>query len=178
MISTCAILPLAIVNLSTRCKMRIRRQDDPQFSVDERRLREAHGLRKSDYAPGPSDCALGPSACAANLSRGTWTRCGFVNANKRVRIEHGDEPFEISGAEGREEGVDQRALLRAGGLGNCVYALHPAACATGELPRGVRRAPDNLGDFFERHIEHIVQDESEALVGSEAVKYHKQGNAD
>jgi hypothetical protein len=53
-----------------------------------------------------------------------------------------------------------------------------AACAAGELPRGVGRAPHNLGDFLEGQIEHIVQDESEALGGNEAVKYHEQSDAD
>jgi hypothetical protein len=91
----------------------VRRQDDPQFSVDERRLREAHGLRKSDYALAPSDCAFGPGTRAASLSRGAWTRACFVNANNHVWIEHGDESFDVSGAEGRKESVDQRALLRA-----------------------------------------------------------------
>jgi hypothetical protein len=135
-------------------------------------------VRKSDYALAPSDCAFGPATRAANLSRGARTSAGFVNANKHVRIEHGDESFDVSGAEGREEGVDHRALLRTGGPRNCVCALHAAACAAGKLPRGVGRASHNLGDFFEGHIEHIVQDESEALGGSEAVKYHEQSDAD
>jgi hypothetical protein len=56
-----------------------------------------------------------------------------------------------------------------------VYAAARPAC---ELARGGRRAVDDRGDLVERHGEHVVQHERQALGRRQRLQHHEQGEAD
>jgi hypothetical protein len=57
-------------------------------------------------------------------------------------------------------------------------APHAAAGPARELPRGIRRPVDDSGDLVERHPEHVVQHEGQALGRRQRVEHDEQRQAD
>jgi hypothetical protein len=74
---------------------------------------------------------------------------------------------EVAVARGGEERIDERALLGEVGVFVGGGAAHAPAGAAGELARGAGGRADDGSDLRERHGEHVVQDEGEALGGRE-----------
>jgi hypothetical protein len=91
-----------------------RSDDQADRSVDECRL-------CGDCATGGGDCALRPVLRAADLSHGLDRLGCSVGCDDDIRVEHGDERVEVSGAQGGEEGIDDLALTDEIGT-SCVSA--------------------------------------------------------
>jgi hypothetical protein len=70
-------------------------------------------------------------------------------------------------------GVLERARVGAG-----VLALDAASRAAGQLAGGWSVASDDRGDLLERHAEHVVQHERDALGGRERVENDEQREPD
>jgi hypothetical protein len=102
-----------------------------------------------------------------------------VGSQHDVGIENVDEGVEVAGTGRPEEGVDYRSLAGEVGLRNPeIRSLHTATGPAGELPCGRWSSTDRGSDLVERQLEHVVQDEREALGRSERVEYHKEREAD
>jgi hypothetical protein len=86
-------------------EMAERRQDNADVSIDEGWLCRAHGSRKGDGA-------FGPIARAVDLDGRAGSSRTRVHPRHNIGVEHGDQCFHISGAQGGEEGIDDLALLR------------------------------------------------------------------
>ena len=135
----------------------------PGIAVDEdpgRRLRElteAHrlpgdGLRAADQRDVSSGRAAPPS-----------------ERTDDVRVEDGEEAFEVTVTRRREEGVDDGPLAIQIDVGHG-RALDAATGTARELPRRRRRPADDRCDLVERHGEDVVQHEGDPFGGRQGVE--------
>lgn len=148
-----------------------RSDDEADFAVDECRLCGA-------CAAGGDDCALRPILCAADFPlRFDWLG-DSIGADDNVGIEHGNECAEIAGAQSGEERVHDFALAGEIGVSTGVCALDTSAGTACELARRGGGAADDGGDLFEGNSEEVVQDEADALRGSESVEDNEEREAD
>ena len=131
--SISAIFPQVIVKLSTLYSRPRGAQTESHRPVDERRLHESGNLRECE-------CPRGPVPRPTDLPRRTPTRRSFVHSHHDIWVEYREKAFEVTGAQGSEEGVDHTSLLGKFGIGNRGGSLH-AACAARELSCRGRRAP-------------------------------------
>jgi hypothetical protein len=113
--------------------------DESHRPVDERQLHESGNLRECE-------CPCGPVPRPTDLPRRTRTRQSFVYSHHDIWVEYREKAFEVTAAQGSEEGVDHISLLGKVGIGNRGGSLHAAA----------RRKPEasnvsgfqKLGDFM------------------------------
>ena len=118
-----------------------------------------------------------PAAPRVSGAAPSWTAV-CVGAQHDVGVEDGEQRVEVALAGGREERVDELGLPQPVGVRSHVLSLHPASRAAGELPGGRCAAPDDRRDLVERHGEHVVQHEGDALGGRQRVEHDQQGEAD
>ena len=147
----------------------VSRHDEPGGAVDERGTREGGQTREGE-AP------LGNGEGATHLPRASPPRAA-VDAEYDVGVEHRNQRVEVSAPRGGEEGVDELSLadrieVRYRGT------LHPAACATGELPCRGGRALHQRSDLVERDREHVVQHEREPLGRCQRLEHDEQREPD
>jgi hypothetical protein len=90
--------------------------------------------------------------------------------DQNVPIENGDQAFEVSGAQGFQEGIDDGAILRTLGVRGHAHALHAALSTADELSCRVGSAANDRADLVEGNVEHVMAGESETLGGSEAIE--------
>src|SRR5258708_17816604 len=86
-----------------------------------------------------------------------------ISPQHDVRIEHGDQPFEVALAGGSQERVDDAPLPVEVGVSLRGFALDATPRAARELTRSRGRAIDDWRDLVERHAEHVVQHECDPL---------------
>ena len=94
-----------------------------------------------------------------------------------VGVQDGDEAVEVAVARGGQEGVDQLALARTVALGLAHRAAYPAPRAGRELAGCGRRAVDDGRDLLERHREHVVEHEGQALGRRQGLQHDQQREA-
>ena len=118
-----------------------------------------------------------PASRAADLA-GRAARERVVGAEHDVRIEHGDEGFEVALEGGGEKGVDHAPVL--GRVGDALRpgAAHPAPCPARELAGGLRSPIDDRSDLLERDTEAVVEDEGEPFRRRERLEHDEQREAD
>ena len=127
---------------------------------------------------GPRDSSSRATARAPTAGGRAVRAAPGVDAEHHVGIEHLEQRVEVAGPRGGEEGGDDLALAAEVGIGRGRRAAHAPARAAGELARGGGRAVDDRGDLVERHAEHVVQHEGEALGGGERVEDDEQREPD
>ena len=122
-------------------------------------------------------------ACAATVCapRTSEVRPGLadpaVGAQHDVRVEDGEEAFEVTGTRRRQEGVDDDPLAIEIDVGDG-RALDASAGTARELPRRRRRSADDRCDLVERHGEDVVQHEGDTLGGRQRIEHDQQGEPD
>jgi hypothetical protein len=79
---------------------------------------------------------------------------------------------------GREERVDQLGLPETGRLATCLLSPDATARATCELAGCRRAASHDRRDLLERHAEHVVQHERDALCWRERGEHDQQRESD
>ena len=94
----------------------------------------------------------------------------LVGAKGHVGVENGEQRVEVAVSGGGAEGVDERGLAKRVCWPGRVLLLHPRAGASCELAGSGRAAAEDLGDLVEGDCEDVVQDERDALGGSERVE--------
>ena len=112
---------------------------------------------------------------AANLRIGAYRGRRGVGPADHVGIQQLEQAFEVAAARRREERVDDRPLAREIGLR--LGTAHAPARAARELSRRRRRPADDRRDLFERHGEHVVQDEGKPLGRIKRVEHDEQRQA-
>ncbi len=85
-----------------------------------------------------------------------------------------EQRVEVARARGRHERVDDLALTHLVGIGARRGAAHAAPRPARELAGRVRCPADDLGDLVERHAEHVVEDEREALGRRQRLEHDEQ----
>ena len=146
-------------------------QEEARGAVDDRRpceRREARGARQQlarhRRAPTAGGRACGPRpASTRKTTSGSSTSSSASKSPAR--------------AAARKAVTTSRWRPRSGS-GDGRRAAHAPARAAGELARGRGRAVDDRGDLVERHAEHVVQHEGEALGGGQRVEDDEQGEPD
>ena len=94
-----------------------------------------------------------------------------------VGVEQGDQCVEVTTAGCQKEGVDHRALTSEVGVWD-VGAFDPAPCPARQLPGRSRGSTDHGGDLLEWQLEHVVENEGQALSGSQGIEYDQESQAD
>ena len=135
--------------------------EDPGRGLGERAEAHrllGHGLRRRGRA------RPGPGAPAA------------IGAHHDVRVEDGEEPFEVTLARRGEERVDDGPLAIEIDVGHG-RTLDAATGTARELARGRRRPADDRGDLVERHREDVVQHEGDPFGGRRASRGRRAARA-
>ena len=112
---------------------------------------------------------LGDGLRAADQRDQTRTRRPAVGAQHDVRVEDGEEAFEVTVARRREEGVDDGPLAIEIDVGHG-RTLDAATGTARELPRRRRGSADDRCDLVERHGEDVVQHEGDPFGGRQGVE--------
>ena len=94
-----------------------------------------------------------------------------------VRVEHLQQPCEVSVPRCREKRIDHCALLLPF-IGWTMRVLYLPAAPAGEHLGSVGGPADDLTDLLERHREHVVQHERQPLGGAEGIEHHQQCQPD
>ena len=142
----------------------MRRHDDADGSIHERRPREAREFSERDRL-------LRPDRRAADLRRRAG-RDRDVRPHHEIRIEHSEQAFEVASAQGCKKGIDDLSLSHQIGVGRYRTAAHTTSRPAGELTRCGLGTADDRRDFIERQREHVVQHEGEALCRCQSVEDH------
>ena len=103
---------------------------------------------------------------------------GAAGTEHHVRVEYAYQRVEVTGSGGREERVDDLALLGEVGIGLRHCSADPAPRAAGELSGRVGGAIDDLSDLGERDSEHVVQHVGDPLGGGQHLEHHEQCEPD
>src|SRR5262249_45547136 len=113
-------------------------------------------------AAGKRGSCFGPIPCAPYFA-GYAGSCVLIKADNDIRIEHGDQAFDIAATQGSEERIRQLTLPFQIGVPFRRGSLNPATGAAGELPGGDGGAPDDRCDFFKGQTERVMQHERQSF---------------
>jgi hypothetical protein len=144
-------------------RLPIERYDDTSGTIDQRR--KEHRRRVGTEARLPSD-----SRCTTDDHGRSRAARPEVGPQDDVRVEHGDKCVEVTTASCQEEGVDNRALTSEVGIWD-FGASYPTPCPARELPGRGRGSIDHRSDLLEWQFEHVMENEGQALSGSQRVQY-------
>ena len=136
--------------------------EDPRRRFGE--LTEGHRLR-------------GDGLRAADQRGQTRTRHPAVGAQHDLRVEDGQEAFEVTGARSRQERVDDGPLAIEIDVGDG-RALDASTGTARELPRRRRRSADDRCDLVEWHGEDVVQHEGDTLGGRQRIEHDEHREPD
>ena len=124
------------------------------------------------------DIACSATACAPRTSETSSGRATPPSERTHdVRVEDGEEAFEVAVTRRGEEGVDDGPLAIEIDVGHG-RTLDPATGTARELPRRGRRPADDRGDLVERHGEDVVQHEGDPFGGRQRVEDDEHGEPD
>jgi hypothetical protein len=85
-------------------------------------------------------------------------------------VEHGDQGVKVATASCQKEGVDHRALTGKVGIWD-FGASYPTPRPARELPGRSRGSIDHRSDLLKWKFEHVMENEGQALCGSQRVQY-------
>jgi hypothetical protein len=151
-------------------RLPIERDDDTGGTVDQRW--NEHRRRIGAEARLTSD-----SRCTADDDGRSSAAGPEVGPQHDVRVEYGDQRIEVTAASCQEEGVDNRALTNEVGIWD-LGTSYPTPCPAGELPGGSRGSIDHRSDLLEWQLEHVMENEGQALSGSQRIKYDEESETD
>jgi len=97
-----------------------------------------------------------------------------ISPQHDVRIEHSDQPLEVTLAGGSQERIDDTPLFTQVRVSVQGFALDTTPRAARELACRNGRAVHDRTDLVERHAEHVVQHECEPLRRVEGLEDHEQ----
>jgi hypothetical protein len=143
-------------------RLPIERDDDTGGTVDQRR--KEHCRRIGAEARLASD-----SRCTADDDGRSRAAGPEVGSQDDVRVEHGDQGVEVTTAGCQEEGVNNRALTSDVGVWD-FGAPYSTPCPARELPGGSWGPIDHRSDLLEWQFEHVMENEGQALSGSQRVQ--------
>ena len=101
-----------------------------------------------------------------------------VDAQRDLGVEELEQRVEVPFSRRFKERVDDSALLGELDVRLGVRGLDAPTRAACELTHRLRSPPGDPGDLIERHREHVVQHEREALGGRERLEHDVQRDAD
>ena len=164
--------PSATVKPTTAAGRSAGPRTEPRGAVDDRRPRERREARaRATAARAPPPARRPPAAGRAGRAR-----------RRRGRRRRGRAPRAARRSRRRARRRGRRRRPRAGGRGRdraCGAAPRTrrrARLASWRAAAGVRSTIG--GDLLERHAEHVVQDEGEALGGGQRLEHDEQGEPD
>ena len=133
--------------------------------------RELSANRRNVFAP----AATASAPCTTRRKPGRRTPPSA--ALHDIGVEQREQCLEVTVASRGEEGIHDRALTIEVGVGHRC-SPHATSGTARQLARGGRRAPDDGGDLVERHREHVVEHEGDALGRGQRVEHDEQREAD
>ena len=148
-------------------RLPVERDDDAGGTVDQGW--KEHRRRICAEARLPSD-----SRCTAD-DRGSSRAAGPKSARKTTSGWSTATSASKSPLCCGEEGVDNRALANQVGIWD-FSTPYPTPCPACELPGGGRGSIHHGSDFLEWQFEHVVENERQALSGSQRVQHDEERN--
>jgi hypothetical protein len=103
-------------------------------------------------------------------------QCRTVGADHHLGVEDGEQRREIAFAQRGQIGFDHLPLAREVWLAR--RAAHAATGTAGELASGSLALAEDGRDGVERHAEHLVQHERQALGWGERLEHDQQREPD
>ena len=151
-------------------RLSIERDDDTGGTVDQRW--NEHRSRIGAEARLTSDSRR----TADDDGRSSAARAE-VGPQHDVRVQHGDQRVEVTTASCQEEGVDNCTLTSEVGI-RYFGAPYPTSRPARELPGRRRGSIDHRSDLLEWQVEHVMENEGQALSGSERVQNDEESETD
>jgi hypothetical protein len=117
------------------------------------------------------------SRCTVHDPGRTRTARAEVDSQDHVGVEQGDQCVEVTTAGCQKEGVDHRALTSEIGIWD-LGASDPAPRPARQLSGRSRGPAHHGGDLLEWQLEHVMENEGQALSGSQSIQYDQESQAD
>src|SRR5215831_10950343 len=133
-------------------------------------ITNAHAAGKRGSCSGPIPCAAYFAGCAGSGD--------LIKADNDVRVEHGDQAFDIAATQGSEERIRQLTLPFQIGVRFRRGSLNPATRAAGELPGGDGGTPNDRCDLFKGQTKRVMQHERQSFGRGQSVEDNQSGDAD